>query len=409
MKNFKINSDDLSDVLKTTDYIINTFGPRLPGSEACIKVAGQLKKEYEKYCDKVFEDNYTQHPGSFFYMSSIMVFTYLLGLFFYFIPDLIFLSTICYTIGLVYLVTHFIYFGNTFDRLFKKYPGKNVFGIIEPVDKLKQQIIISAHHDSPYICNFLSGNQKLYAFRLFIPIIIYIFAFVTSIFLLLSKPVIDNSTFYLVFKIIICIGCFLVIPVLWINKRRGSPGAGDNLISSVIGIKLAEIIKKNFNSFAHIRVIILSNDGEEIGQKGVQAFINQNKNLLKECKTFVLNIDSIHRYQDLSLLTSDRNGTIDLSNQLTNEIVDISNQLGYSIQTKKFPFGGGGTDAAHFAKEGIETASLIGISTNMIRDGLYYHTANDIVENLDKYAVEATINIALNFVLHKNMILENTV
>jgi len=199
-----------------------------------------------------------------------------------------------------------------------------------------------------------------------------------------------------------------MVPLFWYNNRKGSPGAGDNLISSVIGIKVAEIIKKNFNSFAHTRIIVLSSDGEEIGLKGIQAFINQNGDLLNECKTFVLNIDSIFKYKDLSLLTSDRNGTIKLSNQLVNEIIDISNQLGYNVQKKKLPFGGGGTDAAHFAKVGIESTSLIGISTNMIRDGLYYHSANDIVENLDPVAVEATINIAVNFVLYKDMILEDT-
>jgi hypothetical protein len=409
MKNYKIKFEEVSDVLKTTDYIINKFGPRLPGSEACIKAAGQLKKEYERCCDKVYENNYTQYPDSFFYIPSIIAFAYFLGIFFFFIPHLIYLSIIFYVIGLVYLITQFIFFRNTFDKLFKKYAGKNVFGIIEPRDKLKQQIIISAHHDSPYICNFLSSNQKLYSFRLFLPIIFYLYAFLTSILLLISKTIRDNSSYYLVSLIIICIGCLLMLPLFWYNNRKGSPGAGDNLISSVIGIKVAEIIKKNFNSFAHTRIIVLSSDGEEIGLKGIQAFINQNKDLLKECKTFVLNIDSIFKYKDLSLLTSDRNGTIKLSNQLANEIIDISNQLGYSVQKKKLPFGGGGTDAAHFAKEGIESTSLIGISTNMIRDGLYYHSANDIVENLDPAAVEATINIAVNFVLYKDMIMENTV
>ena len=139
MKNFKIKSEEVSDVLKTTDYIINIFGPRLPGSEACIEVARQLKKEYEKYCDKVYENNFTQYPDSFFYIPSIIVFTYFLGIFFFFIPHLIYLSIIFYIIGLVYLITQFIFFRNTFDKLFQKYTGENVFGIIEPSIKLKRQ------------------------------------------------------------------------------------------------------------------------------------------------------------------------------------------------------------------------------------------------------------------------------
>jgi hypothetical protein len=124
MKNFKIKSEEVSDVLKTTDYIINIFGPRLPGSEACIEVTRQLKKEYEKYCDKVYENNFTQYPDSFFYIPSIIVFTYFLGIFFFFIPHLIYLSIIFYIIGLVYLITQFIFFAILSTNCFKNMRGK---------------------------------------------------------------------------------------------------------------------------------------------------------------------------------------------------------------------------------------------------------------------------------------------
>ena len=124
MKNFKIKSEEVSDVLKTTDYIINIFGPRLPGSEACIEVARQLKKEYEKYYDKVYENNFTQYPDSFFYIPSIIVFTYFLGIFFFFIPHLIYLSIIFYIIGLVYLITQFIFFAILSTNCFKNMRGK---------------------------------------------------------------------------------------------------------------------------------------------------------------------------------------------------------------------------------------------------------------------------------------------
>ena len=43
------------------------------------------------------------------------------------------------------------------------------------------------------------------------------------------------------------------------------------------------------------------------------------------------------------------------------------------IQMSAF-LGAGGTDAAYFAKEGVESTSLIGISTNMIRDDYGKHS-----------------------------------
>ncbi|MGD8781338.1 MAG: M28 family peptidase [Ignavibacteria bacterium] len=403
MNNIKINVEDVSDVLITTNSIIKTYGPRLPGTDSCIKAAEHLKKELAKYCDKVFETNFTQHPGAFFYIPTILAIAYFLGSIL-FVINFIHAALLVYFLGLVYLLSQFIFFGNTFDKFFRAKPGKNVFGIIEPSRELKQQIIISSHHDSPYICNFLRANQKLYAFRLFIPIIFYLFIFISIIIISFSNEIRENSSFSTVLFGSIVTGSIFALPLFWYNSRKGSPGAGDNLLSSVIGIKISEVIKKNANRLLHTRIIVLSNDGEEIGQKGVQAFINQNKELLNECPTYVLNLDSIFKYEDLALLISDRNGTIQLSEQLGDEILNIANQLGYKVTKKKFPLGGGGTDAAHFSKTDIKSISLIGISTDLIRDNMFYHTANDIVDNLDANAIEAAINIVLNDIYYKDSI-----
>ena len=73
MTNLKVGHEEVSDVLKTTECIIDTYGPRLPGSDACLKVAVHLKKEYEKYCDRVVTIDYDQYPGSFFYMTIIIL------------------------------------------------------------------------------------------------------------------------------------------------------------------------------------------------------------------------------------------------------------------------------------------------------------------------------------------------
>jgi hypothetical protein len=52
------------------------------------------------------------------------------------------------------------------------------------------------------------------------------------------------------------------------------------------------------------------------------------------------------------------------------------------MQQKRLTRCGGGTDAGKFAKDGIKSTSFIGISTDLIRDEFYYHTAYDIVKTL---------------------------
>jgi len=59
-------------------------------------------------------------------------------------------------------------------------------------------------------------------------------------------------------------------------------------------------------------------------------------------------------------------------------------------------------DAGRFARIGVEAASLIGISTRLIRRDVVYHTSRDTVANMEPAAVEAGLNIAANFVLERD-------
>jgi hypothetical protein len=49
--------------------------------------------------------------------------------------------------------------------------------------------------------------------------------------------------------------------------------------------------------------------------------------------------------------------------------------------------GGEGTDAVRFADHGIEVGWIIGISTDLIRARLVYHTVNDTADRLDPAAL----------------------
>jgi aminopeptidase YwaD len=401
---FQTNSTDVADVLGLTDRLIREFGPRLPGSEACLAAADRLKTEYGKHCDRVFTDDFDLAPDAFFYTPSIVAATYLAGCLFFMLSGRMILSAIFWIAGFLYFVDKYILFGSALDFLFRRRPGRNVCGIIEPDGPPERQVVFVGHHDSPYILNFLTRHQKLYGFRVVLPMCFYLYGLAASI--LLLRPGLAGAggeSFLHASRIVLIAGLAWVIPMFRVMSRKGSPGAGDNLVASVMGIKIAEIVKRRLTPPARTRIVLLSTDGEELGQKGAQAFIRQNKSLLGECETFVFNMDSIYRREDLTFLTSDRNGTIRLSARLAEENAALSSRLGVAVKKRKFPFGGGGTDAARFAAAGIEAASLVGISTDFIRDRLVYHTEKDIVQNLEPEAIEAALNIAVNFILTRDM------
>ena len=117
--------------------------------------------------------------------------------------------------------------------------------------------------------------------------------------------------------------------------------------------------------------------------------------------TYVFNIDSPYEFQEIQFLTTDINGSLKLSKQLATECTQVAAELGYTTKTVPMTFGGGGTDAAEYARIGVEATTLIAMSTNMIRDGLIYHTLEDKVENLDPKTIEAAFKIAHRFILNK--------
>jgi aminopeptidase YwaD len=397
---FRTNSKDVADVLGLTDLFIRELGPRLPGSEACLAAADRLKTEYGKHCDRVFTDDFDQAPDAFFYTPSIVAATYLAGCLFFMLPGRMILSAIFWIAGFLYFVDKYILFGSALDFLFHRRPGRNVCGIIEPEGPPERQVVVAGHHDSPYILNFLTRHQKLYGFRVVLPMCFYLYGLAASILLLWPGLAgAGGEAFLHVSRIVLIAGLVWVIPIFRVMSRKGSPGAGDNLVASVLLVKIAELFRTRIVPPARTRIVFVSTDGEEIGQKGVQEFIRRNRGLLGECATSVLNIDSVYRTEHLAVLTSDRNGTIPLSGRTAAKAAAAAGRLGIPVRMKKFPFGGGGTDAAQFAAAGIEATSLIGISTGFIRDGLVYHTADDTVQNLEPKAIGAAIDIAVHFIL----------
>jgi aminopeptidase YwaD len=405
MAKFTIQKKQIMEILGLTGKIIGQYGPRLAGTQACLHAAKFLERELKKHCDKVFVERYTQYPGSFFNITKIICATYVIASGLYFFQGrCVYLSFLIYSLGMIYFIVQFIFLGSLFDRFFKKAPGFNVYGVVEPGGKAKQQIILSGHHDSAYACHFLKNHQKLYAFRLIVPVLFLCFALVVSFISLFCfiKNTPTPIAFYRVSIFVICLGFPFVIPLYYYNSKKASPGAGDNLLSSVLCVKIAEAFNQNKGALKNTRLLLLSTDGEEIGQKGVRDFIKRHLKEFKKIKTYEFCMDSIYRYEDLTLLKTDQNGTVRLSGPLAKEAKTISERLGYSLKLKKIPFCGGGTDAAQFAKAGVESMSLIGISTQLIRDHLYYHTLNDIVDNIQPQAVEAALNLAVQFILYKD-------
>lgn len=388
------------DIIEETDKIIKKFGTRMAGTKASLDTADYLYEDAKGYSDSTHVDNFYIHKGAFLGWINILVLGYIVGfVFFIFKLEIVTISIAVASIVILYL--QFIRYLPIIDFLFPRKKARNVYGVIEPKGEVKRQIIISGHHDSAPVFNFLVYQPKLYNLRVTGSIVFVILGLVLSI----VNLFINNEILYYVSIGVIGLGVLLVSQMWFFRGRKATPGAGDNLASTQTAFQMGKYyysLKGTDKELKHTRIIFASFDAEEEGLRGARAFVKKNKDKLLDVKTYVLNIECLYDENALFFLTSDINDSVKLSDDLASKLVDIAAEN--NVKTHKQPIAvlTGGTDAGEFGKIGVEATTIMGMPWSNDNRSMAYHTPDDTIDKVSKKAVEHTINIFHNFIIAKD-------
>ncbi len=408
MGEIQINSSDTDDVLKFTGEIIDKFGPRLTGDPSTKRAAEFLKDEFGKYCDSTEIQEFDVHPNAFLGWIKLITVIYTINIILLWFNQPIIVA-IGITIGIIIMVMQFFLYKEFIDIFWKKKKGFNVIGNIEPKGEVKQQIIISGHIDSAYIFNFFINRPNLYSLRinggLGFVFLMFIGSWVWVIIQAISgaPPAIG---FTLTMKILFSVSIILVIQLYFFRGKKGTPGAGDNLVSVCIADKVGKKfsdLKKRGKGLENTRLIIAGWDGEECGLRGARAYVKKNLAEMKEIPTYNFNMDCPYLLKELFFLTSDINCSVKLSENMAKECKEISEKLGYPAEMKPIEFLTGGTDAGEFGRVGIEATCLIAMPWGGNERYDAYHTPKDVVSSIEPEAVEASLKIACEYISKKDM------
>ena len=379
-----------------TDRLIRDHGPRLAGTTACLNVAERIAESLRGFSASVRIDTIGIHPASFYAYTKILPVSYAIGMLALLSVGLLRLLPVAGLVaGIALMVCQFGLYRHLGDSFFPARVGKNIEAVIEPVEGAQRELILSGHHDSAPVARIFSGPfSRLYGAAIFVPYIFFLVELAVLLARFLGAPAHLLHGWPLPFLTIgvpFVVGYFCLVAV-----RRGSPGAGDNLIASVMVASLGREIATRKNSLLRTtRLRIVSFDAEEAGLRGASAYFTTHAASLKGLPCTHLNFDSLYSLRDLQVLTSDINGTVPLSRPLADRIVDCARECGYRARLFSLIFGAGGTDAAESARRGIPSTSIIAMPTEIIRDGLVYHTPRDTVENIEPGIVEACMRIFL--------------
>ena len=385
------------DCLEETDRLVRTYGPRLAGSESSKAVARELAEGLRGFCDGVRVGEFVAHPASFYAYTKLLPIAYFLGIFSLVIVRGFYLAPILgIMIGIALMCSQFWFYGRLGDGLFPRRSCLNVDGVVEPGGQAEIELIISGHHDSAPVLRIYSGPfQRFYFVAIFAP---YIFCLIEAGILLALLSGRIQSLPPWGAPVLLAGLPFVLAYFFMVDTRRGSPGAGDNLIASVLTVRIArELAARKGELLRRTRVRVVSFDAEEAGLRGSAAYMRAHRAELSAMPVFMLNFDSLYRAKHLQVLVSDVNGTVKLSRDMAEDAAECLRADGYEPRFFSMVFGAGGSDAAEAARAGIQATTVIAISTAAVREGLVYHTPRDKVEAIEIEAVEACLRLVARY------------
>jgi len=402
---YKLSTEEghVRHALQFTDDIVNNFPKRLAGSDSCNKAGEAIAEEFSRHCDNhsVKRESFEFHPASAIKIIRPLVILYLSAVVFIFFKMPV-VSFLCLLMLLFMFSSQIIFYKKVFDPLFPGAQGYNVFGIIEPAGDIRQQIILCGHHDAAYVFHFMALSPRFYPFIVFGGILSFLIGLglSTACIMLGDMPPWIPSVMAAAF--------ILVLPLWWFTTDTVSPGAGDNMIAVALANEVTRILadsKKSGNPWlAHTRIICLSVDAEESGLRGSMAYVASHAGEMAAVKSYVLCLDTLYKADQLIFFNNDMNLTTNLSDAMASELAGVAGKLGYGARVTRMPWGGGSTDAASFARGGIEATCMLAfdLKVGKLPQDLVYHTSKDTTDAIEPAMVEQAINVTMNYILKKD-------
>ncbi len=402
-----VNEADVKQAFAFTDEVVDNYPGRITGSESCRKAGLRVKEEFEKFCDpgSVKIEEFIIHPWSFLkYIPGLVVVYFICAFLLYF--GYYWWALLGLALCIFVFTGQFVFYRPLLDPLFPARKAYNVSGAIEPKGEVRQQVIVSAHHDAAYVFQILAHMPKLYTPIMGLCVLFLVAAFLIS--LVASIISLFGIQIALWIAIVLIVGGIFQIPLLFFTTSAVVPGAGDNMIAVAIAAGIGRILGEakagGNNPLNHTRLVMASFDAEECGIRGARAYIRAHKEELLKTRTYVLNMDTIYQVKDLNFMDADLNSTVKLSHQMAQQCVDIAASTGYKAAISRMSPGGGSTDAAAFGEVGIEATNLAAMSFNIkdYEQGFVYHTPRDLSKYIEPEAVEASLKVVRQYILEKD-------
>lgn len=366
--------------------VCETIGPRRPCSPEEKKCAEFLVKQLQDSCDEAWSEEFSCRPGAYRVMFHWPILFYILALPFLFFYPIV--SLIIASLVVIMLVCNEIFNIELIDPLFTKQKSTNVIAKIKPVKERKTIIILSGHHDSNWAFPFGKRFGTKVSIFMVLPLIFNPLLALFSVLKILTQlPSIAN----IILLIIMVAPLPILIPFgMKVISKTSVMGANDNLSALAVCLSAARYFSEPHHQLNHSELWIVSFGCEEIGIRGSKRFVRKYFDTIRNA--YNINLDLVggkdcHMHID----TKEEMGAIKLSKEISDILQDASKKV--DIPVTRGPvmcF----TDSMAFSMKKIRSAALIGLLSNQNMPK-YYHTIDDIPENVDPAVMSQCLEICL--------------
>jgi aminopeptidase YwaD len=374
--------------------IIARFGPRVAGTEAEKQAQLYIQKQCETFSNNVSFLPFVDYLDARFGKLKYYVVIYVAALLLY--PNLPGVSLVISMINAFFLIFDLMMYRDILTRFpGKKQTSSNVEAVLEPVGEAKNTLIISGHMDSTreYTWWYRLGEAGVK-----LTVVAGVIMVLQPIFFLWH--ILGNGP-YDFYIWIAFIALTPVTVVYWsMHADEGVQGAQDNLSGIAIAFEVvksfADTNNKGKSTLQTTRLKFVSFGSEERGLCGSRAYVKQKQDELKKENATLINIDSVRLVNEVGIVKRElMNGTLHTPN-LVNGLDKTFEKLNLPHKLVQLPIGG--TDAVSFARAGLPTVTIIGISASNY--DFTYHTRHDIVENIEPQALENVKTGIIEFIKH---------
>ena len=406
-----------------------TFGSRLPGSEAERKYADFMGKKLEEIGIKSKKEEFAVSPrsgiGGLPYAGWVGIILSVLTYFAFGNPSIWFLMGFIGISMVIWLVFSAFLYKPWFDMFFKQKISQNVYGELVPEDgKYDYTIILSGHTDTSWnwkhsenaskypekpIYGLITTYGKVGFGAVCVFFMVGVSAFMAAvnagimfgaewaekIVQLASTQVFVNLMHFI--PVVTAIGSAFVAMWNSPDEELASKGAMDNATGCALSYAVIKYFKENPEKMPkNCRIVDCNVGSEEAGLRGSMAFVHKHRNDDLTKNAWNINIDSVADKEYFEVVIKDDWQGCRFDTDLEKMFKDTFNELGIESKTNGCTHNPvGGCDSTPMTRGGIKSVTFAAQNPMLT---WYYHTFHDHAERFEMETVGQGFDVILNVI-----------